>query len=237
MLIASRLPEGWVLHDEHGRFIAVDGRITTTREKAYASTTLEGAKSLFDRICHPGWSLRATDWQYIPTLELNGQTALEGPLLHLFQHMCLSLGDNILIANIYNGIILSKQDIIDQLNIIAGNPKEERDATIRFRLDNKDFFRLYLKYLKAQLDSDPIEPSDLQNSHMACIINGPLGLINLDSIIRERVTLSNEAIRALAGHQLAPILGNRAHEQLVFMDMMAVFKRIVEYVSGFWEGI
>lgn len=231
----SRSPEGWLIHDEPGKqYIAVDGRPTAFQDRAYISSELAKSIELFNRVAQMGWNLLNGNWTYLRIPELNSLTATTDADDILYREMMLGLGDGIQIVSLYNGVILNKQEVIDQLNIITGNSREESSETIRVRHDNRTLFRTYLRYVKGQIEGEPVEMKS-HEGHLCMVSNWPLSLFNIDSIVRESAALTPSALETLGGYILGPIVGNRTAEQVSWSDWMLVNKRAIEYVAAFWN--
>lgn len=233
----SRLPLGWCLHNEdHTQFVAVDGRLNQFVDRAYTCGTLKLAIDLFQRVAGHEWTLHCNDWEQLRLPEFNkpDDPTATGESAILYS-MARALGNGIFCVNIYCGMVLDKQAIIDQLNIIGGNSRVDADKAVLIKHDNTTFFRRYLEYLRSQVEDEPAEMSNETQSHIGIVLDTIQVLINTDSIFRENVSLGLPSIQAIVGyHGVGPVLGNRQMQDATWADVMAVLKRVIHYISEFW---
>ena len=215
-------------------FLGVDGRLTGLQDRAYVSSSLTGAQSVFERSAQSGWSLRAGNFTQVSIPELNNASSTDEEI-EFMKYICLALGDGIFSVNLYNGIALDQQEVVDQLNIIAGNPRIEGEAMIQIRHDNRKLFINYLKYLRSQVEGDPRPIADQPEEIIGTVASFIYSLINIDSMLRDRANLTGEACQILASKFWGPVLGNRQPDQMDLNTWFRVIRLGIEGVSENWD--
>jgi hypothetical protein len=230
-LYISRLAEGWVIHDSDSQYLGYDGQITGTFKRAYTSPLLTKTLEMYGKCSHPGWSLEPGNYQKVEVPQFNDPNLPDSEMWK-YNTVVNMIGDVIYAVNAYNGVLLSKQEVVDQINLIAGNPQEDIIATVKFNLDNMTMMKRCIQYLVSQVEGDPVPDMLMEDTQREAVANTVPRIFQLDSLIRESVNLLPDAVNVIFSEVMSPICGNR--QAAGWDDVLLGIKSAITYVAKFY---